>query len=174
MSFHTCKPIFEKPLIIFDFSEKRHTLSMVTSLGGIAMIIDKAVYDAIIKGISHYGNKSKFAEAAGIKRCMPNEYLRRWETVQYGIIQEETWERMYPALCRWLPPDPKYYPRSMLDGASLCADEHVPYSVGPPSELRPLLAAWPHLCDLQRQKILAYVQAMLDVGDTKNLDCKAS
>ncbi len=54
------------------------------------------------------------------------------------------------------------------------ADGMAPYSIGPPAELRPLLAAWPHLCDLQRQKILAYVQAILDVGDSKNLDCKAS
>jgi hypothetical protein len=128
--------------------------------GGGPMDISQEIYDAMLAAIEHYGSKAAFAKAANIQKSMPNEYIKRWEISKCGIIQDDTWERIWPALRQFLPDDPYYLPRSRLN-ASRSSSGSPPCFI--PPELLELVEAWPDLCDIQKTIILSSVKCAFEL-----------
>lgn len=120
------------------------------------MTIDTYIYKAIKKAIEYYGNKSQFAKVAQIPRSMPMEYLRRFELHGNGWIQDETWERMYPALRPFLPDSYRYYPRSQLNNVEV-ADKGGDYKAHLDTDLIYINNIWENLSQEQKQNIISYI-----------------
>jgi len=112
------------------------------------MLITKNIVQAIIKAREYYGgNYTDLEKITGISAATFGQYVN-------GEIKETkhaTWKRIEPVLRRWLP-----------EHENAVKETSPPYGTPIPQELHPLIHAWSHLCDMQKQIILGVVKTILD------------
>ena len=125
------------------------------------MKIDKTIAEALHQAADYYGSNAEIAKKAQMHAATIGQY-RNGRILH---VSDNTWERLYEVISRWLPADPAYYPKSMF--AKGTHKNAVRYDTRIPPDLRTLVEAWPHLCHTQQAKILGYVEGILDAGENK-------
>lgn len=123
---------------------------------------DKTIAVALGKAAQQFDSNAELGRKAGVHGATIGQYRNG----RISYISDEVWEKLYPLLQPYLPDDPRYYPRSALKSMQMA--ETAGYYGTPPKELQRLCKAWEQLCEVEKAKILGYVEGILDAS--KNLD----
>jgi len=132
---------------------------------------DKTIAKAIAKAADFYGSNATLAKHAGIHGATIGHY----KNGRISHINDQTWERLYYLIEKYLPDSPRYYPSSKFTKQDEVKEKGNTYSCsenGLPHTIKILNSKWPHLPEAKKTQIKLFIDAVL--AEEKNEDCPST